>query len=231
MGIRSSDWVRYTASPRCIDDGFLHQSDKVDDDKAVIPQVPVALVDMDGTLCDCSGAIAGGLAELRGPHDDPREEENPDPPAYIIARRRLIMSVPGFWRNLQPLPLGAQIVAVLRELGFDTYILTKGPRDQPLGWTEKLEWCRHHLPHVPVVMTEDKGLVHGTVLVEDWPPYIRQWLRRNSAGLVIVPAQPWNSDVEASLPARSIRYDGTNLDVVRNALVALRATAAVPQTS
>jgi hypothetical protein len=60
------------------------------------PNAPVALVDMDETLCDYSGAIAAGLAKLRSPHEDPSYEESPDPPDYIAARRRLITSVPGF---------------------------------------------------------------------------------------------------------------------------------------
>ena len=187
--------------------------------------VPVALVDMDGTLCDTAGAIARGFAELRGPHEDPREEEKSDPPTHIAARRRLIMSVPGFWRNLQPLALGFHIVEVLSDLGFDTHILTKGPSEHSLGWMEKFDWCRHHVPHMPIVMTEDKGLVHGAVLVEDWPPYIARWLRRCPRGLVIVPAQPWNSSIEASFPVGSIRYDGTNLAVVRQRLESIRASA------
>lgn len=184
---------------------------------------PIALVDMDGTLCDCAAAIAEGLANLRGPNEDSREEQNSELPAHIIARRRLIMSVPGFWRSLRPLPLGSQIVALLREIGFNTYVLTKGPRDQALAWTEKFEWCRDHVPDISVIVTEDKSLVPGTVFVEDWPPYFDQWLQRHPRGFVVVPAQPWNVNAEESFPGRTVRYDGTNSDAVRNALEALYA--------
>jgi 5'-nucleotidase len=188
-------------------------------------EAPVALVDMDGTLCDCSGAIARELAKIRGPHEDPREEESPDPPAHIAARRCLIMSLPGFWRNLQPLPLGFHIVELLSELGFETRVLTKGPKGHSLGWMEKFDWCRQYVPQMPVIMTEDKGLVHGAVFVEDWPPYIARWFRACPRGLVIAPAQPWNLDIEATFPARSIRYDGTNLEFVRERLETIRVTA------
>ena len=37
------------------------------DDRPLLSAVSIALVDMDGTLCDCADAIARGLAELRGP--------------------------------------------------------------------------------------------------------------------------------------------------------------------
>lgn len=191
--------------------------------------VPVALVDMDGTLCDCAAAIAKGFADLRGPHEDPRDEDADDPPNHITARRRLIMSVPGFWRNLRPLPFGFHILAVLRELGFKTYVFTKGPSDQSFGWMEKFDWCRHYIPHLPIIMAEDKRLVHGAVLVDDWPPYIAQWLRGCPTGLVIVPAQPWNINVEESFPTHSIRYDGTNLDMVRQRLGGALITAGLQE--
>jgi hypothetical protein len=189
---------------------------------------PIALVDMDGTLCDCAGAIAKGFAELRGPYEDARDEEKSDPPAHIVARRRLIMSVPGFWRNLERLPLGFHLVEVLRECGFQTHILTKGPSDQSLGWMEKFDWCRRHVPGIPIIMTEDKALVHGAVLVEDWPPYIARWLRTCPRGLVIVPAQPWNTGTVAPSSPRLIRYNGTKLDVVRKRLEEVRRTAGMP---
>ena len=193
-----------------------------DDSAAPAPAGPIALVDLDGTLCDCAGAIAKALAEVRGPEEDPRIEDSADPPAHIIARRRIIMSAPGFWRDLNPLPLGFEILDVLAEVGFQPHILTKGPANQSLGWMEKFDWCRRHVPKLPVIMAEEKGLVFGRVLVDDWPPYIARWLCWQPSGLVIVPAQSWNLDVEADFPANAVRYDGTNLDAVRRRLTAIR---------
>jgi 5'-nucleotidase len=187
-------------------------------DNGLSPDAPVALVDMDGTLCDCSGALARELAALRAPSEGTKEDESSEPPAYIAARRRLIMSAPGFWRNLQPLQLGFEIVGLLQELGFTTYVLTKGPREHSVAWMEKVDWCRQYVPHLPIVITEDKGIVHGAVLVEDWPPYASQWLRACPQGLVIVPAQPWNANVDGLLSTKAIRYDGSNINAIRRRL-------------
>jgi len=180
-------------------------------------RAPRALVDMDETLCDYSGAIAAGLARLRGPREDPKLEDGPNPPAHIAARKRLITAVPGFWRNLAPLRSGFDVLDILISLGFDTYIVTKGPAGLPSAWTEKVEWCREHAPGLPLVVADHKEVVAGDVLVEDWPPYIERWLERCPQGLVVVPATPWNSDwcLASSL---SIRYDGTNLNSVRERL-------------
>ncbi len=190
---------------------------------------PIALVDLDGTLCDCAGALARALFEIRGPAENARDENSADPLPHIVARRRMVMSTPGFWRSLDPLPLGFQLLDVLHQQGFQTHILTKGPANQPLAWMEKFDWCRRHVPHLPVIMTEDKGLIHGEVLVDDWPAYIARWLHWRPSGLVIVPAQPWNADIAARFPVNSIRYDGTNLDDVRGRLAAIHGGANTSQ--
>lgn len=179
---------------------------------------------MDGTLCDYAGAVAEGLARLRGPTEDPDVELLNDEPPHIAARRRMLTSVPGFWRNLRPLVLGFDLLHELEELRFYPHILTKGPTNVSLGWMEKFDWCKTHVPHLPIIMTEDKGLVYGKVLVDDWPPYVVRWLEWRPRGLVIVPAQPWNVDIEARFPEHCIRYDGSNLLAVRARLMALRAT-------
>jgi hypothetical protein len=116
---------------------------------------------------------------------------------------------------------GLQLVDLLIELEFDTFVFTKGPRDNANAWAEKFAWCRLHVPQLKVIVSEDKSVVHGDVLVEDWLPYIVQWRQRWPNGFVIVPAQPWNADIE-ELPENSIRYDGINLKEVRTVLASLR---------
>ncbi len=179
---------------------------------------PVALIDMDGTLCDCGGALSVALERLRGPQEDPLIERQGELPAHIEERRKLIMGTPGFWRALMPLRLGFQLFELLKSLQFDVYILTKGPSRHSLGWMEKVDWCRQHVPELPVIVTDDKTPVWGDVLVEDWPPYIAQWLAVWPQGTVIAPAQTWNEDVQERFPMKCIRFDGRNEGVLRDRL-------------
>ena len=171
----------------------------------------VALIDMDGTLCDYDGALSRDLAALRGPDDPPAPEDSP----WRRAREALIRRQPGWWRDLPRLQRGFDVYAELAALQFEVHVLTKGPVTAPSAWTEKLEWCERHLPGVPVTITMDKGLVYGKVLVDDWPPYVERWLTWRPRGLVSMPAQPWNAGF--SHPS-AIRYDGDNLEAVRAAL-------------
>lgn len=177
----------------------------------------VALIDMDGTVADFDGAMVRELKRLAAPGEPPAIGEDGlyiDAP-YIRVRRKLIRSQPGFWRSLKPYGPGFEILAVLKKLDFKCHVLTKGPAHEPAAWSEKVEWCRKHLQGMPVVISEDKSLVYGKVLVDDWPDYYLAWLAHRPRGLVVVPAHPWN--IGESNP-QTVRYDGTNINEVRKKL-------------
>lgn len=179
---------------------------------------PIALVDMDGTLCDYDGAMTLMMKEIAAPSDVLRWHD--EAPTYMIERKRLIQSLPGFWRNLPPLLLGMNVLNVLRELEFKINVLTKGPSNRSVNaWSEKVEWCRKHIPGIPVTITEDKGLVYGKVLVDDWPSYIEAWLAWRPRGQVIMPDQEWNRDFEHPQVLRVTRQ---NIDAVRVRLIEIR---------
>ncbi len=187
---------------------------------------PTALFDLDGTLADFDKRMRKELALLRGPSEDPALDETAaEELPHMKARRRLIKSQPGFWRSLEKIPLGFQILAEVRELRFRCHVLSKGPRKVSLAWSEKVEWCDEHIPDLPIVLAEDKGLVYGKVLVDDWPAYIERWLQWRPRGLVLAVAQPWNVGIDERFPHNVIRCDGHNFDLVRERLATIRLTA------
>jgi 5'(3')-deoxyribonucleotidase len=154
---------------------------------------PVALVDMDGTLVDYDYALQRDLARLAGPNEPPYEQgPKAKQPDYIKARHELIRRQSGWWRSLPPLQAGFKILDLLRLADFDIHILTKGPSRTTSAWSEKVEWCREYVPDATVHVTEDKSLVYGRILVDDWPPYIEAWLKWRPRGLVLMPHQRWN---------------------------------------
>lgn len=184
----------------------------------------VALVDMDGTLCDYQGAMRRDLERMRSPGEPALTDEFEDTP-WMRARQDIIRRQPGWWAALERRQQGFDVLEALRALEFELHILSKGPANSTGAWAEKLQWCQQHVPDARVTVTMDKGLVYGKVLVDDWPEYIHRWLTWRPRGLVIVPAQPWN--VGFSHP-NALRYDGTNLDVVRERLRAVREAALRP---
>jgi len=160
--------------------------------------VSIALVDMDGTLANFMGALVAQLELLRSPGEpllDLTSNDEDDPP-WLKARKRLIKSRPGFWRNLERIEAGFEMVDVLRHLGYKIHVLTRGPANNSIAWSEKLDWVREHLGDTSVTITLDKGLVYGRVLVDDYPEYALSWLKHRPRGKVIMPSQPWNVGFE-----------------------------------
>lgn len=93
------------------------------------------LVDLDGSVANYHKAMKAGLAALRAP-----EEEDVDwaaygraVPAHIEARMSLIKTQPGFWRQLEPIPDGMAVVDLIKSVGFEPTVLTKGPRKTTFG--------------------------------------------------------------------------------------------------
>lgn len=187
---------------------------------------PIGLFDLDGTLANFDASMRPKLAALRSPGEDPEAEatEREEVP-YMKERRRLIKSQPGFWRDLEPIPLGFQLLEEARAQRFLCQILSKSPRKIPAAAGEKIEWCVKYVPDLPIVLSEDKGLVYGKMLCDDWPEYIERWLTWRPRGLVIAVAQPWNVGIDARFSKNVVRFDGTNFAYVRERMQEIRATA------
>lgn len=175
---------------------------------------PVCLFDLDGVLCDYDKALERDMEKLRSPKEKPfksffRDKE----PDYIKARMDLIRSRSEWWERLETLPNGMKIYKILLDWHFRVVILTQGPRVNAEAWKGKLLWCRSNLnPDTDIVITRDKSLVYGKILVDDFPPYIEGWLSHRPRGTVIMPDQPWNRKFKHK---QVIRYCGTVMDDVK----------------
>lgn len=176
----------------------------------------IALVDMDGTLCNYHQAIETDLRSIASNDEDIaymlEHAHDEDAPQWLKNRINIIRTAPGWWYGLQPLELGFNVYNMLRHLGYETHVLTKGPMHAVSAWSEKLQWCKKHLhTDTKVTITMDKGLVYGSVLVDDYPPYALSWLKWRKNGLVVMPAHQWNNDIQHP---QITRYTGTNTDEI-----------------
>lgn len=173
-------------------------------------EAPVALFDMDGTLADFDFAMQEKMGLIASPDDPPWDPEGEaTEPSHIQYRRRMVKAVPGFWSGLKEMEDGFWILSKAHAIGFRIMILSKAPSHNSMAWMEKIDWCHQHLLHplslpllsfdeirgvIPheITLTEDKGLVYGRVLVDDWPQYILRWLEWRPRGMVIMPSRRWN---------------------------------------
>ena len=73
-------------------------------------------------------------------------------------------------------------------MGFEIAILTKGPTKSTVAWSAKVEWIKKNLGFLPtMIVTTDKSLVYGRVLVDDYSDYVLGWLEYRPRGLALMP--------------------------------------------
>ncbi len=181
----------------------------------------IALFDIDGTLADYEGRMRRDLKKLQGPNDTTHALHDYKAPDYFWARLDLIKAQTGWWLGLKRLQLGFDLLKVAQDLEFQIQILTVGPHDTPSAWSEKVQWCHKYVGRsVKVTVTEDKSIVYGKILVDDSPDIISVWLENHPHGLGVLPAATLNEGFDHP---RAIRYDGTNLEMVKAQMLALVA--------
>lgn len=148
----------------------------------------IALFDMDGTLVDYHNVLKNDMIKLISPTEKISDfEGNLSVSNYLYERKMLITSQPGWWENLPKKQEGWDILEMCKQIGFEIMILTKGPYDRSLAWSEKVRWIKKHLQDDNITITTDKSIVYGRVLVDDYPDYVQAWLYHRPRGLVIMP--------------------------------------------
>ncbi|MCK5600328.1 hypothetical protein KAR91_00495 [Candidatus Pacearchaeota archaeon] len=178
----------------------------------------IALFDMDGTLVDYHKGMFEQLKRILPDEEYSKlpEDMHNNLPDWLYNLKQLIYNQPYWWRDLEKIKTGFEVFNMAKEIGYDIRILTKGPLSSPNSWKEKVEWCKMHIPGIKITVTEDKSLVYGKVLVDDFPDYVLSWLEYRPRGLVIMPEHDYNKDFKHP---NVIHYDGTNKDEVKQALI------------
>lgn len=190
----------------------------------------IALFDLDGSMADYEGALRTQLESMRATEEPPLPDNLHDAErhSYIKARMDCIKARPGFWRELEPITQGLWMFNTCKDMGFENHILTKGPGRHPLAWQEKVEWVHQHLgaDMRNIHIVSDKGLMYGHVLYDDYPPYMKAWLKYRTRGLGVMPVTTYNGDFEHP---NVVKYDGGNYDHLLTCLeVVLRRDSQAP---
>jgi phosphoglycolate phosphatase-like HAD superfamily hydrolase len=192
-----------------------------DERERPLSQDRIALFDLDGSLADYDLAMRRDLRAMRAPCEPDIADEQDlhaleDQP-HLDARMQFIKSHPGWWRTLPRIEAGFTIVRLAQELGFAINVLTKAPSGHASAWTEKFEWCRAQpeLLDADVHLTMNKGLVYGTLLFDDFPRYMDDWLAHRPRGLGIMPVTAYNAHYAHP---NVVKWNGANLAQVKDAM-------------
>ncbi len=176
----------------------------------------IALFDMDDTLCIHHDQVLKDLEKIKSPGEKMPVELYSKIPEYLKKRIELIRAQKNWWFNLKKRKIGFDILSIAKKAGYHIHIITKGPYKSINAWSEKVAWIRKYVPYANITITEDKGLVYGKVLVDDYPEYAERWLEWRPRGLVIMPITQYNKDFEHP---NVILYDGKNKKEIMKALM------------
>ena len=175
----------------------------------------VILFDLDNTLVDWDEQILKDMNSLRS-ENEPEIISLPKGRLKNYLRKRMdfIMQNIQWWENLKIRQIGMDIWNLAGELEFERVILTQGPRKNPKAWTGKKLWVDKNLGQdTKLIITRDKTLVDGAVLVDDWPLYIIPWLKEHPTRHIILPMHHHNTTFTNK---QAIKYTGKNLSDIRN---------------
>lgn len=139
---------------------------------------PIVLLDMDGVLVDWDKGFY--QAWERFGHDPSKIDRTKSycmedcVPAGLRDAAFAVMSQPGFFRDLPPMPGAVEAVKQMKAEGFAVFICTSPLPCNPTCCQDKIEWVTKHLGAagmdiMSMVMTRDKCLVQGDVLIDDKP--------------------------------------------------------------
>lgn len=136
------------------------------------------LIDQDNVLADFETGFRNAWAASGHPHPAlPAHERKSfyvreDYPAHLAREVEAIYTAPGFFRDLPPLPGALAAVAAMAEAGHDLRICTSPLQAFHHCVTEKFEWVERHLGSAfasRIILTRDKTLVRGDILIDDNP--------------------------------------------------------------
>jgi len=144
----------------------------------IIMSETIILVDMDGVLANFDKAV---IAILRQEYPEIPVVEPSDRKSFYLADdypdeyRETIESIyvrPGFYKNLPPFSGAIDAVNLMDNMGFNVFICTSPLTEYKNCVGEKYEWVHTHLGDKfvkRVILTKDKTLVRGTILIDDKP--------------------------------------------------------------
>lgn len=146
---------------------------------------PLLLMDQDGPLAAFDDLFYERVVERGWQLDvsSPAEQVHRYFSDHIVdeierAESRRMTEEPGWFRELPVVPGSQEGVARLMEAGVDIWICTKPMEGNPTCASDKYEWVAEHFPDLAkrVIVTPNKGLVVGDVLLDDaplsdWFPY------------------------------------------------------------
>lgn len=140
----------------------------------------IILVDMDDVLADFEAKFLEDWKKkfLNHPHIPLNNRKafriEEDYPSELKKEVEGIFSAPGFFENLDKIPGGKEALIKMQEIGHNVFICTSPISKYANCVLEKYRWVEKNLGYEwtkKIIMTKDKTLVFGDILIDDKPEH------------------------------------------------------------
>jgi 5'(3')-deoxyribonucleotidase len=104
-------------------------------------------------------------------------------------------TVPGFFRDLKPVPGALESLKEIHDAGHTVLIVSSATNTSAPG--EKYEWLSEHLPWLSrdnVYFCRQKYRIRGDVLIDDYQLNAREYRHHNPQALILGLKYPYNRD-------------------------------------
>ncbi len=161
----------------------------------------LVLIDQDGVLADFDQGFYAAWAQSGHDHPalPPHQRKSfyvrDDYPAHLATSVEQIYTAPGFFRDLKPIEGAVEAIQGLLNAGHDVRICTSPLNSYRNCVQEKYEWVEQHLGLdfvARMIVTKDKTVVFGDVLIDDKPTITGT---RTPSWRHILYSQPYNQHV------------------------------------
>lgn len=138
----------------------------------------IFLIDQDGVLADWNAKFEQRIVEFAPHIDFPflKDNANWDMSVGLDAEGRAaietVMSMPGFYADIDPFPGVSQALNEMGAAGHTVFICTSPYISNPTCASDKLAWLDQHIGRgwaKRAIITSDKTIVHGDILIDDRP--------------------------------------------------------------
>jgi 5'(3')-deoxyribonucleotidase len=163
------------------------------------------LLDMDGTICNFTGAVKREVLALGYGFGDnvvwaiEDAIEGCDHPKALVSE---ICGNVDFWSTLEPYPYAYEILKELNK-EVDITVCTNPWKDEKAFKQAKIDYIRDHygfLRKNPIIFTDEKEKVDGDVIFDDKPKTLEKC---KEVMITVKPVRTWNVDTEADFSFNS----------------------------
>ena len=123
-----------------------------------------------------------------------------------------------FWESTTIYPNAVKVIEALVLAGHDIFLVTATDILNPSLQTKFFHVLKHFDPTLisrsNIIITQDKSIISGDVLIDDKLETCQEWLRRGKA--VYMPEQPWNTEFNPNSNCNQLSIfdseDGDNMN-------------------